>query len=1134
MRLLSLLLAIFLAAHAQARAVFAHFMIGNTEQYTNADWVNDITKAQEAHIDGFVLNIAYDDPTNDRSIPMAFDAAGSLGFKLLFSFDYAGNGDWPMDQVIDLINKYSSHAAHFKRGSQPLVSTFEGFKRASDWSTIKSKTNCFFMPSWSSVGAKRAVRTGETDGLFSWAAWPEGPNKIDMEVDASYLIFLDGASYMMPISPWFYTNLPGYNKNWLWRGDSLWHDRWNLAFTLVSQDQWPGQPEYLQIISWNDYGESHYIGPLNDKAYVAFDIGEAPYNYVKGMPHDAWRKLLPFAIDTFKNGIATINEEVLVAWYRLTPASACGTGGTTGNTAAQLQAEMPPGELSEDKIFFSALLTSLLTPRVTIDGQRRVVNWDDVPYGYVGMYHGSFAYNGRVGKVLIELVDNDANVVATLNGADLTTTCEKGITNWNPWTGSTKTTRSVSAAPALSLSKQQCMKGTGRDGFKELCEFTCAFGYCPPGPCTCTKLGKALDTLDPKNADGYPLAGSDCTYKGLCSYACNYGFCPSKFCTTASSAKDKCVIPPEEPDPEDSMMLALRELGRATLKDFAVSRVDGVTVLSLSASVQVVAQLLHHHLLPLPGDTQRTVFWENTLDSATLLARATTALRVLVPRLIPTVLSSRSHFGHATRLMRRVGAWNCPNLKCYEADRLEDPVKKRWDSVGAGEFFNYTAEWFYYQNEVAIGGNTMFYGSPFQDQYIRSIAYFYGGRDSNGANRAADNYDCDIIGTNACTNPFKCGTTQYPGMDLVFASFSNLHNFITNMYLSIDGIASSAAANAATIADTFGDPKLDEGLKFLQEFSEYFGLSMQFAGGSFWNKIITDANAFKAFGDVIARAEQLSGSVETFTSLYSTISEAQTEEAMNALEILKDVSKAGDEFAKQIRYTLDKFLKQIFDGSYLSTRRLYPMIADGTWLDAPKVSIFDFHKSIEPIMNAMLINKAWTTGANGNAIVILVKEGHVTYPQPRRGNASLMSNDDGKATQLFYTSETGEKWTLWIAQVDVCTQNRCDRRFKAPKGLDELKEENDFGVTLENMILSPFFNWRRQGNQNYHPSKLDPYAKNGDKSASSQIPFSVGLNHPGAIPIPVCDIETAWQNIAKWWRDPTEAPCDYYPCCNYS
>ncbi|KAI7768238.1 hypothetical protein LZL87_012600 [Fusarium oxysporum] len=100
----------------------------------------------------------------------------------------------------------------------------------------------------------------------------------------------------------------------------------------------------------------------------------------------------------------------------------------------------------------------------------------------------------------------------------------------------------------------------------------------------------------------------------------------------------------------------------------------------------------------------------------------------------------------------------------------------------------------------------------------------------------------------------------------------------------------------------------------------------------------------------------------------------------------------------------------------------------------------------------------------------LFKEELRAYPQPRRGNAALMSNDDGEATQHFYTNETGEKWTRWIAQVYVCTQNRFHRRFKPPKGLDKIREKNDYGVTVENMILSPFFNWRRQGNQNYHPT----------------------------------------------------------------
>ena len=40
----------------------------------------------------------------------------------------------------------------------------------------------------------------------------------------------------------------------MWSGDSLWYDRW--------QQIWTVQPEFVEIISWNDYGESHYIGPL--------------------------------------------------------------------------------------------------------------------------------------------------------------------------------------------------------------------------------------------------------------------------------------------------------------------------------------------------------------------------------------------------------------------------------------------------------------------------------------------------------------------------------------------------------------------------------------------------------------------------------------------------------------------------------------------------------------------------------------------------------------------------------------------------------------------------------------------------------------------------------------------------------
>lgn len=182
-----------------------------------------MTDAVSAGIDAFALNIAYDDDVNDIALPLAFQAAEdlSLGFKLFFSFDYAGNGAWPKATVEALITKYASSSAYFNRGSQPLVSTFEGPGSMDDWPDIKASTNCFFIPDWSSLGAKHAVAPGIADGLFSWDAWPKGEQNMTTYPDASYHQFMGDLPYMMPVSPWFYTNLPGYNKNWLWRGDDL-------------------------------------------------------------------------------------------------------------------------------------------------------------------------------------------------------------------------------------------------------------------------------------------------------------------------------------------------------------------------------------------------------------------------------------------------------------------------------------------------------------------------------------------------------------------------------------------------------------------------------------------------------------------------------------------------------------------------------------------------------------------------------------------------------------------------------------------------------------------------------------------------------------------------------------------------
>jgi hypothetical protein len=506
------------------------------QDWSVIQWEDDIQLAQDAHIDAFALNIAVGDTSNASILSNAFSAATSTGFQLFFSFDYAGNGPWPEADVISLLNQYGSSSAYYHYNGQPFVSTFEGPASSADWSTIKEQTGCFFMPDWSSISAKAALALGPADGLLNWGAWPWGPQEMNTYVDAAYLQYLDGLPYLMPVSPWFYTNLPGYNKNWLWRSDNLWYDRWQEVMFV--------QPEFIEILTWNDYGESHYIGPLHDDEYAAFSIGKAPYNYALDMPHDGWRLFLPYLIDTYKNNISSITQEGVVAWYRVNPTtSACSNGGTTGNTASQLQIEYEPTAIVQDRIFYSALLTSAADVTVSIGGVSQQGTWTNVPYGDIGIYHGSVPFNGE-GAVTVTISRSGTTVASFINGKDITSDCEGGIQNFNAWVGSASGEIIAAVTPPLRIEEQVCTNGTGAGNFAGLCAFTCSYGYCPIGACVCTAMGKAATLPEPQNVNGYPIAGEPSSYDGVCAFACNYGYCPDTACGYVSVEPTESTVSP--------------------------------------------------------------------------------------------------------------------------------------------------------------------------------------------------------------------------------------------------------------------------------------------------------------------------------------------------------------------------------------------------------------------------------------------------------------------------------------------------------------------------------------------------------------------------------------------------------------
>lgn len=168
------------------------------------------------------------------------------------------------------------------------------------------------------------------------------------------------------------------------------------------------------------------------------------------MPHDGWRLFLPYVIEVYKTGTSLISREGVQVWYRRNPKSVCSTGGTTGNTASQLQQEIAPSDIVEDRVFFSALMGSFAFGSVTIGGVAVSATWDAVPDGGTGLYHGSAPTSGLTGQVVVTISRNGGTVVSVA-GDPITTGCFSGYNNWNAYTAGAWSPSSISARPRLNI-----------------------------------------------------------------------------------------------------------------------------------------------------------------------------------------------------------------------------------------------------------------------------------------------------------------------------------------------------------------------------------------------------------------------------------------------------------------------------------------------------------------------------------------------------------------------------------------------------------------------------------------------------------------------------------------------------------
>ncbi|KAI0345808.1 glycoside hydrolase [Trametopsis cervina] len=348
------------------KIVVAHMMVGNTYPYTQDDWKEDIQLAHSSGIDGFALNIGTDDwqPTQVDSAYAAAQASGT-DFKLFISFDMSVFPCSSPDHAAALrnyITKYASHPNQLKYNGRSFASTFAGESCAfgqdnvaDGWKTqftqhpeLSGANAVHFVPSFFVDPATFGQYSGAANGQLNWnSAWnvaltaqnansdlssvglnlfSAAANAIDSivnklaslvlppDTDTQYVNGLkslntnDGpATYMATVSPWFFTHYSPqtYNKNFIYLADShLYNARWEYLF------QHRDEVDLVEIVTWNDYGESHYISKIK---------GDQPnsQSWVDGFDHTAFLEMTSYYATAYKTGsYPAINQDQVFLWAR--------------------------------------------------------------------------------------------------------------------------------------------------------------------------------------------------------------------------------------------------------------------------------------------------------------------------------------------------------------------------------------------------------------------------------------------------------------------------------------------------------------------------------------------------------------------------------------------------------------------------------------------------------------------------------------------------------------------------------------------------------------------------------------------------------------------------------------------------
>ncbi len=374
---LAVLVAPARAADRPTRKVFAHYMVCIPRAGGGAtvpDYLAEMREAQTRGIDGFALNCggwSLREPHYKARTTLIYEAAKQLGtgFQLMISADYASG--LTLEETKDMIVSFRDHPNQFKWDGKPVLSTFCGegadnkhgqeiidmldreFPDGRGGRTVVyvpyyyPRPNITEIPQPAHVDQVFSTFPG-LDGFFYFGAAGYGP-----ELAKANALLADkwvgaGKIFMASVTP-FYRGFGGNYRVYETRGFEAMAQEWLAA--IEHHATW------VEIVTWNDWGEASYLCPFGKPA----DTEHWGGHWGKMVSHEGFLDAMRYYIDWYHRGSPPpIERDQIFYAYRLHPKAA--------------QGRIKPGEETlgrpsradalEDSVFLMCLLTAPAQLRV--------------------------------------------------------------------------------------------------------------------------------------------------------------------------------------------------------------------------------------------------------------------------------------------------------------------------------------------------------------------------------------------------------------------------------------------------------------------------------------------------------------------------------------------------------------------------------------------------------------------------------------------------------------------------------------------------------------------------------------------------------------------------------------------------